>query len=229
MLAACLRVYVESCSASPAPMLQNPFMFSSPHFNFPIWFLSPLRQLFLGPKIPYPYILSDLCENPPHFGPDHGGLRFCSNGNCSLWLSARYVILSPTLCSRWWMWETQGCGEWSEGALLRSLMSPLIRLMRLLWMRRGFHSLPFVLWLLYPAISHLSETKEVQLLQNGNDFHCHSPDSDVYLNFVVISESSINTSVTILSYILMLNMSLFRGHSRLHQELHVQQQLLLPQ
>lgn len=225
MLAACLRAYVESCSASPVPVLQNPFMLSSPHITFPIWFLSPLRRLFLGPKIPYPYMLHDLCENPPHFGPDHGGLRFCSNGNCSLWLSARYVILSPTLCSRWWVWETQGCGEWSEGALLRSLMSPLIRLMRLLWMRRGFHSLPFVLWLLCPTISHLLETKEVQLL----DFHCHSPDSDVYLNLVVISESSINTSVTILSYLLMLNLSLSRGHSRLHQELHVQQQLLFPQ
>ncbi len=152
------------------------FYAQQPTYQFPPFgFYSPLRLLFLSPKIPYPYILRDLCENSLHFGQDHGGLRFCSNGNCSLWLSARYVILSPTLCSQWWMWGTQGCEEWSEGALLRSLMRPLIRLMRLLWMRWAFHSLPFVLWLLYTTISHLSETKEVQLPQNGNDFYCHSP------------------------------------------------------
>lgn len=33
-----------------------------------------------------------------HFGQAHGGLRFSSNANCSLWLSAHNVILSPTLC-----------------------------------------------------------------------------------------------------------------------------------
>ncbi len=62
----------------------------------PFGFCSPQRLPFPWPKIPYPYILSDLCENSLHFGQDHGGLRFCSNSNCSLWLSARYVILSPT-------------------------------------------------------------------------------------------------------------------------------------
>lgn len=38
-------------------------------------------------------------------------------------------------------------------------MRPLIRLMRLLWMRRASHSLLFVLWLLYAPISHLSGAK----------------------------------------------------------------------
>lgn len=144
----------------------NLHMLNSPCIDLPIWvlFRSEMRWLFLWPKIPYLYILHELCENSLHFGQDHGGLRFCSNGNCSAWLGARYVILSPTLCSQWWMWETQGCEEWSEGALLRSLMRPLIRLMRLLWMRWAFHSFPFVLWLLYTTISHLSETKEVQCL-----------------------------------------------------------------
>lgn len=144
-------------------------------YQFPHLVSIPLWECYVSdPKSHIPYILHDLCENSLHFGQDHGGLRFCSNGNCSLWLSARYVILSPTLCSQWWIWGTQGCEEWSEGALPRSLMRPLIRLMRLLWMRWAFHSLPFVLWLLYTTISHLSETKEVQLLHNGNDFHCHS-------------------------------------------------------
>ncbi len=119
--------------------------------------VSPLR---LWAQIPDLYVLHDLCENSSHFGQDDGGERIWSNSNCSLWLSARYVILSPTLFSRWWVWGTQGCAEWSEGAL-RPLMRPLIRLMRLLWMSWAFHSLPFVLWLLYTTISHLSETKEV--------------------------------------------------------------------
>lgn len=32
-----------------------------------------------------------------HFGQAHGGLRYSSRTNCSLWLSAHNVILSPTL------------------------------------------------------------------------------------------------------------------------------------
>lgn len=111
----CGQTHCTSCSASPAAILTKPFYAQQSTYQFSHLVSIPLWDCHFSD--PYPYILCDLCENSLHFGQDHGGLRFCSNGNCSLWLSARYVILSPTLCSQWWVWGTQGCKEWSEGAL----------------------------------------------------------------------------------------------------------------
>lgn len=67
-------------------LLKKPFPAHSPHLFFFLSFMIYVKRL--------------------HFGQAHGGLRFSSNANCSLWLSAHNVILSPTLCVWRWVEET---------------------------------------------------------------------------------------------------------------------------
>lgn len=113
-------------------LLKKPFPAHSPHFFF-LFFMIYVKKL--------------------HFGQAYGGLRFSSNANCSLWLSAHNVILSPTLCVLAVSVGDRGVKSGPKRASLQSLMRPLIRLMRLLWMRWAFHTLPFVLWLLPPLVT----------------------------------------------------------------------------
>lgn len=115
------------------------------------------------------FILHDLCESL-HFGQAHGGLRFSSNANCSLWLSAHNVIFFLPLSAFGGECRRPQCEEWTQKSFTAVSNEASYPTDETVMDEMSLPHSPLCTLITSP-ISHMSKTKEVEFLQKDNDFH----------------------------------------------------------